>query len=371
MSKQFKSFRNAEPKPLLQINPTALPGQMEHLLLHNKFIAGDPRNSIPVQGGPGLYRVIYTFARPGYAPIKEREFSFDEALPGDSHLAIAHPALAVPPGSDKLVSIEFQSQNDDGVTEFVGYPNTKGYLGRMVTTIPAKGFRDASIKAYRAIAPSLSNWAVHLDAPMWIWRTFIQSVETESIEIQMRSSFANVPLATNSTGTMCKEFRAFASLYREGIGSSNPAYEFLCLYKISEGIRRRRDRITAEVLAKGETPSRPVERVPKDQVEFGPWLNTLFMVKAIEWDELALASVFIPDVVGRKSNDILDKELRSLRDDIAHALFNEAGRASLDVDEAEHLYRIQRWLPIMKCIARQMLKNEFPDQFLVVPSHAV
>src|SRR2546427_8716857 len=76
-----------------QIPPMGLPGEPGHVIVHNEFVTGDPRNEIPVGGGPGRYRVILTLARPGFLPIPEWEFSFDPTIPGDSHLAIAAPAL--------------------------------------------------------------------------------------------------------------------------------------------------------------------------------------------------------------------------------------------------------------------------------------
>ena len=79
---------------------------------------------------------------------------------------------------------------------------------------------------------------------------------------------------------------------------------------------------------------------------------------------MALSSIFVEEALGRKVNDLLDKELADLRNDIAHALTENSGAVTLSVDEALHTDRVDKWLPLMKCIVRRMLKNEFPTDFL-------
>jgi hypothetical protein len=47
---------------------------------------GDPRNVQVLGGSPGLYRVVFTFARPGYIPAAELDISIRDDSEGDSHL---------------------------------------------------------------------------------------------------------------------------------------------------------------------------------------------------------------------------------------------------------------------------------------------
>jgi hypothetical protein len=159
------------------------------------------------------------------------------------------------------------------------------------------------------------------------------------------------------------EFRAFAGLYREAANTNSPVYEFLCLFKVAEGIRNRRQRLAKEAASRGEKFTRPQERIPKQRDEFEPWLNAIYPLRR-KWDDMSLESVFVNDARGRKINDLLDKELTDLRNDIAHTLSDTSGEVTLSVDEALHITRVNNWLPLLKCIVRRMLKNDFPSEYL-------
>src|SRR5262249_12942327 len=118
-----------------------------------------------------------------------------------------------------------------------------------------------------------------------------------------------------------------------------------------------------EASARGEKFIRPQERIPKEPAEFEQWLNAIYPLRR-KWDEMALESVFVAEARGRKINDLLDKELTDLRVDIAHTLSDKSGEVTLSVDEALHLAKVNHWLPLLKCIVRRMLKNEFPEEYL-------
>jgi hypothetical protein len=76
------------------------------LNLHLILPAGyeDPTALKNVSNLPGLYTVTFTLSRPGHSPVGERNVSSSQALVGDSHLAIAPPALTYLDGNvfDKL-----------------------------------------------------------------------------------------------------------------------------------------------------------------------------------------------------------------------------------------------------------------------------
>jgi hypothetical protein len=48
---------------------------------------------------------------------------------------------------------------------------------------------------------------------------------------------------------------------------------------------------------------------------------------------------------------------------IAHAIL-DSGEPTLLADEGLDLQKLTKWLPLAKCIARRMLKVEFPPEFL-------
>ena len=49
--------------------------------------------------------------------------------------------------------------------------------------------------------------------------------------------------------------------------------------------------------------------------------------------------------------------------EIAHALF-ELGELKASFDDGFTSEKVNKWLPVIKCIARRMLRNEFPKVFL-------
>ena len=151
--------------------------------------------------------------------------------------------------------------------------------------------------------------------------------------------------------------------FREALNSNSHVYRFLCFFKIIEGILNRRARLGVKAKKTGASFSRPAEVLPSKPEEYVPWLNAIFPVRG-EWDAMALDSIFRKGVIGRKIKYVIDNELYPLRVEIAHALFSESGEPTLYADELLHVERVNKWLPLTKCIARRMLKNEFPGEFL-------
>src|SRR5207245_1178130 len=101
--------------------------------------------------------------------------------------------------------------------------------------VDAQDFDDAELKAYRALAPTLSIWSLQRDIPLQVFQ--IDSIELATGNA--RTSFVNPSLevawAVPARGTMSEEFRRYASLYREASNSNTPAYQLLCFFKIIEG----------------------------------------------------------------------------------------------------------------------------------------
>ncbi len=364
--KRERRQQRAEVKGNAAINQTlprfGLPGQPQFLVLKPVYADGDPRNDLPPGGLPGRYRVVFTLARPGILPKPETEFSFDADVPGDSHLAITRPAVASR-DNPNANEIEVETQTEDGGLLFRGLPNRAGFLGRLMTELDAANFSDAHHKAYRAIACMMSNWSAHLDIPMTIWRTHITAVDTRAVQISVVNPFLAMPLGGMiADAAITAEFRGLIGLYREALENRSSAYQFLCFFKIVEGIRNLRERANADARQKGQQPHRrPSWRVPLNVADFEPWLNAIYPGR--EWDDMAVDSIFIEEARGRKLNELIDS-LNGLRVEVAHALSEQTGIVSLDADEALHIARVNKWLPLMKCIVRRMLKDDFPDEFL-------
>ncbi len=76
-----------------------------------------------------------------------------------------------------------------------------------------------------------------------------------------------------------------------------------------------------------------------------------------------LESIFVKEARGKKVNQVIDDYLRPVRDRIAHAVL-DSGTLTLSADEDLDVREIYKWLSLMKCIGRHMLKSDFPKEFL-------
>lgn len=95
-----------------------------------------------------------------------------------------------------------------------------------------------------------------------------------------------------------------SSLYREALNSNSSNYQFLCLYRLIEGLRERRNRLRTQVALQAKSegkqpPSYPEERIPTDRKDQLEWLNALYPTPR-DWDAMALESVFKNQILGRR-----------------------------------------------------------------------
>jgi methylamine utilization protein MauJ len=314
------------------------------------------------QGLPGKYKVTFVLSRPGFNLLPENQHSFAGGLKGDSHLAIAKPAFS--PGNADVDRILITGATEDGSFTFAGYPNDRGFLGKVESEpFEADGFQDAERKAYRALATSLSNWSIHLDIPLSIFQVESMELRTGNTQTSILTPSAETPLAIMPTANLPAEFRGYASLYREALNSNSPVYQFLCLFKMIEGMLKRRARLGSEARKAGKTITRLYEDIPDTIEKAVPWLNAIFPMRR-DWDAMALTSIFLPEILGKSLQYVIDKKLYPLRVDVAHAISSQTGELTLSIDELLHTQNLNQWLPLTKCIVRRMLKNEFPTEFL-------
>ncbi|HEV2176202.1 MAG TPA: methylamine utilization protein MauJ [Terriglobia bacterium] len=349
-----------------QFRMLGLPGQEMQITAVPVFAdRADPRNLGGPAGLRGFYKATVLLSRPGFSPRDETKIEWSDKIRGDSHLAITKPAFA-PPGIDDPIAIKIRADTPEGHFEFTGVPNEKGYLGKIESQpFEANGAEDARQRAYRALAPTLSNWSVHLDIPVYIFQIEVLELRNSTAQMTFTAPFWDAPFSVMPFQVMTPEFRGFASLYREALNSNSAVYRFLCLFRIIDGIQVRRRRMGRHAANMGTEFRRPQEHIPALAADFVPWLNAIFPIRQPEgWDALAIDSVFVPEARGRKIKHIVDSYLRPLRNEVSHALSEDSGEINLSVDEMLHVVRVNRWLHLTKCIARRMLKNEFPNEFL-------
>lgn len=356
----------------LPLNATSLrtglvgfPGQLQQMHVMNQFPPDDPRSSAPLQGAPGLYEVVFVLKRPGFPLMGERQMSFSNGLQGDSHLGIRPPAFT-PPGGQDVDRILLQSAGDDGRFEFIGTANQRGFLGKITSRpIHARDRFHAEEIAFRALAPSLSEFSLQLDIPLEIAQIETKDLFTESCQVTITLPFFDVPLIVAPQSRTQPDFRGVASLYREALNSNSPVYQFLCLYKIIEALRARRKKLQrAAKAANLAPPAATLEIFPSTHQEIRMWLEALFYVRP-EWSLVALDSAVPPEVRGKSFDEVIADMLSPLRVNIAHALFEDTGRElTISYDELLDTRKIAKLVPLAKCIVRRMMKSDFHAEFL-------
>jgi hypothetical protein len=72
--------------------------------------------------------------------------------------------------------------------------------------------------------------------------------------------------------------------------------------------------------------------------------------------------IFPATSLGRRVRDIVQNELVSIRNKIAHSVL-DGGEPAFSIDHGPDIEELLTWLPLAKCIARLYMKNEFPGAF--------
>ncbi len=356
------------PKPGISLS--GLPGAPQHLLLRTYFKdPEDPRNAGGPEGIPGNYKVTFTLNRPGFALAAENHFVPASNLKGDSHLAIAKPALAFLDGQE-FDQLYFECATPTGRFGFRGMPNEKGFLAKVESEpFEALHFSDAALKAHRAVASVFSSMSVYSDVPVNIYQLDVSELRTGSLRMSVRMPFREVPGGMPPI-ELSEEHQKYASLYREGLNSNSSNYQYLCLYRIIEGLRERRQRrrgeLAQEARQRGENPpSYDEEKIPIDRIQQRRFLNSVYP-NPRKWSDEALDSVFIKPVLDRRIGNLIHKgeELHKLRNQIAHAVL-DSGEGVISIDNGLDIDKVEAWLPITKLLARYLLKEAFPGMFKV------
>ncbi|MGZ5480685.1 MAG: methylamine utilization protein MauJ [Pyrinomonadaceae bacterium] len=343
------------------------------MILQNYFSdPKDPRHSQDIHGEPGEYRVVFTLHRPGIPLRPEGDYAVADHMQGDSHLAIAKPAHThpdLPVGTHARLFVEV----DDEKLTFICHPNERGFLGKLeLPSISADNFNSAVGRAFRGATLALSGISFEYDVPLAIYQMDVIEERTHSVKFSMITPFREASFLGSPTQAPNQEFLKYSSYYREGLTSDSINYQFLCFYKVIEGIRKRRQRLTQTAVDAAKTrsvklPSRNEECIPGDREEQIKWLNSVFSVSHT-WDDEALEAIFPQEAEGKKITKLISEsdQLDSIRNKIAHALLRSE-EPTLSIDNVADIELVNKWLPLTKCIARQLLNKEFPPRYPNAP----
>ncbi len=313
---------------------------------------------------PKKFKVTFTLSRPGQAICSEREINRAELMNGNSHLRLCASNSTAPQKPEPVAT--FPVLTDDGVFEITESVNADGFIGKLqIESVMATGFFEARDIARKLLLPSISWYATHADIPLCIYQIDVMDLETEDFMIYRASKpYEPVVFAQGIRVLDVKEEPgAYASIYREGLNSNSHVYQFLCFFKIVDGLIARRAKMRTAAVARGERHTQRPERIPDDPNSLIILLDGLFPVK-LKWDEIAAEQVFPRKFWGKKITKIADTTLRPLRNELAHAFLESSHTAMpLSFDDAVSVSEVVSLLAMTKCLARWLLKNEFPDQF--------
>jgi hypothetical protein len=181
------------------------------------------------------------------------------------------------------------------------------------------------------------------------------------MQVDARAPHLLTAFSVKRFGQHGMEFAGYAGLYREAITCQSDTYQLLCLYKIMEALRTRRGRLAGKARASGlPVESKPNERMPSDPTTFRAWL-ALIIGPGVPMDDMAL-DAYLPSDLRGTSFGRLKEIVEPLRDRLAHAITDTTELPKSD-DDVTHSQEIQKWLPVLKCVVRMMLKNDFPTEF--------
>ncbi len=325
-----------------------LPGASYQLHAHGGKKGQAPTFTVVLQDN---YRVLLTLTR---TVGESQGFTFEAGLMGDSYVHFAKPKNErTNADPDEMVIF---SAHEGRKIELRGVANEHGRLGKISVEMPAASFREAETIALDAAFPFLSSLAFNLDIPLRIAQMDVTQLSTRNASMTYTCPYTEV-VPTGAEYSNSPYIQSLLSLYREGINSYSPNYQFLCWYKIVEGINAKREPEATQL--KGPLPVKYPERLEKDNVEQRKRLEEAFpFIKLCGTTDAAWDDMVPAEVRNWKFNRVREQKLEPLRNKIAHMISEPSGDLSLSPDSRENASEVNKWISLLRFIARVMTMNE-------------
>ncbi len=297
------------------------------------------------------YRVVLTLSRsmPDFQSL-----NFESGITGDSYIQFAKPEneRTTEDFDEMVIFYGHGSQR----LEITGTANQQGRLAKLSVETPAPSFPEAEKIVFGAASPFLSAMAFELDVPVRLTQMDVTQMSTHNGSMTYTCPYTDM-VPTGNDHNNVPYVQSLLSLYREGINSNSPNYQFLCWYKIVEGANVKRGEETT--LLKKALPMKFVERLEKTKVEQRKRLEEIFPIVHLfgatdeRWDDI------VPDeVLDWKFNRVREQKLEPLRNRIAHMISEPSGDLSLTPDSRENARQVTKWISLLRFIARAMILNE-------------
>lgn len=286
-------------------------------------------------GSPGIYKLTYVLAVPGRAVVQD-EVNFAKLVQaGDSLLEVSAEV--------HKLRIDLHDGASSGQTAFVNV-NAAHRLRDIELEIQADNFAQADSFGHDIVAPMLSRWAFLHDVAIAISAVQIIEVATQ-VYRWTQLMLGAVKAFSDTGGASDPDHRILLSAYRKGISSTEPLWQALSLFRVAEGIHQMRQARVAAAVARGQVPAGPTERVPADLTSIGQ-PNDGGLQESLQ------------AYAGRKFTAVLDDIRPTLRNAIAHL---DPGGTPIVEDRWDDLQKVERALPGLRWIARQLLDAELQE----------
>lgn len=340
----------------VSVNPWGVPGEEHKIIMAPVFKGTAGPTDADIRGQQGKYRVQFLLARPGYPIRKEREHRFIDDVVGTSHIRIVKPEKERALNDADRILLQLLGKN----YQIIGLADSEGFLGKLVCELDADSNEGAEREAYGSVAPFLSAWSMNVDIPIHVETIQVTSLTTHVSFMRAVTPHFEMNFGGGTQPFFQEEFCQYASIYREGLNTNSTFYRFLCFYKIIESLIGKRGREAKAKKLAGQDPRRAYEVIPEKPEDILELLKRLYPWRGT-WDQMALAHIFPPEILGEKITAIRDNHFRPLRLGIAHALL-DTGEITVVLDKMEYIQAINKWLPLCRICARWMLLNDFPRE---------
>lgn len=300
-------------------------------------------------GYEGAYQMTVVLTRSG-APDEPSVFLLDAyALEGDSHLVLPVQTRESRPGGHSSWVTYTSPEGEETVFELTA--NRQGRLGKISTVLRARDAEDARETTYRLLNPFLCDLSFRYDVPMEVLQMNAVELSTLSLSGMKQADFHEKmfdPEEFFGPGVSYEampNYEFFTRLYREGANSSSVDYDFLCFFRIAEGVMLlRRKRIA-------EQEDKSWKKVPRPEV----FLDH----ETAENDE---ENLFPPELLGKSLFEVYEN-LKGDRVKVGHGFLDEEDPLQNYEDiiadrlEGEELAGTRR--AQARYLARRMLRSEF------------
>ncbi len=327
-----------------QLNPDALgwtalmprPERSGRYALTNiyEYPADHPQSQVPrtLQGNRGVYEVIYILSLPGKEMFRSN-FPFGE-------LKDAGDSLLLMPGNAVRLDMKVIS-GPPGVplpVHIIGHANAHGALARLEMRLDAADFRTAQAYAHNWMTSFLSWWSFVEDVEIEVAGVYVLE-ESTGVSRWIGGILGREKAITPRLVEPFKtDHRALFSSYREALVATNPFYKALCFYRIAEGVKKMRGARAQVAIQTAQQYREPEEQIPLD--------NSVF-------DELERES-FKP-YLGWKFERVRQELRKLIRNALAHI---DPTQDVLVADEYDDVERCEDAIPVLRYVARQMLRHE-------------